>query len=243
MKLTIIAPVCGCAAGMDAESAAFLRPLLHPDTELEFLGLEQGFPSVESELHVAFNAPEVVRTAKAAWERGSDGIFVNCFDDPGVFACRELLPIPVLGGYQAAVSTARLLADRWAVITTDQAGILSEERKARAWDFRPAAIRAVDMGVLDLCEDHTALLDRLEAACRSLREENRVGAVVLGCTCMCAVAAELQRRLRESGCPITVVEPFQVGVTQLERLARLGCSNHVPDVALAMDKLKWYERI
>ena len=91
--------------------------------------------------------------------------------------------------------------------------------------------------------DHTALLDRLEAACRSLREENRVGAVVLGCTCMCAVAAELQRRLRESGCPITVVEPFQVGVTQLERLARLGCSNHVPDVALAMDKLKWYERI
>lgn len=243
MKLTIIAPVYGFAADMNAGSAAFLRPYLHPDTELEFLSLKQGFPSVECELHAAFNAPEVVRTAKAAWERGSDGIFVNCFDDPGVFACRELLPIPVLGGYQAAMSTARLLADRWAVITTDQTGVLSEERKARAWDFRPAAIRSVEMGVLALCEDHTALLDRLETVCRTLWNEKRVGAVVLGCTCMYTVAAELQRRLRESGCPMTVVEPFLTGVTRLENLMRLGCSNHVSGAALALDKLKWYERI
>lgn len=242
MKLTVIVPVSGYTEDMGAESISFLRPLLHPDTEVECVSLERGFPSVECELHVAFNAPEIILAAKAAWEGGSDGVFVNCFDDPGVTACRELLPIPVLGGYQATVGMARLLADRCAVITTDMAGVLSEERKARACGFRPAAIRSVDMGVLDLRADHSELLDRLEKACLDLWETEHTGAIALGCTGMYAVVPELQQRLRAAGCPATVVEPFVTGVTQLETMVRLGYSNHMPEAAVAMERLNWYER-
>ena len=243
MKLTIIVPVSGYTEDMGADTISFLRPLLHPDTEVEFVSLERGFPSVECELHSLFNGTEVVRAAKAAYERGSDGIFVNCFDDPGVAACRELLPIPVLGGYQAAANMARLLADRCAVITTDMAGVLSEERKARAWGFQPAAIRSVDMGVLDLRADHSGLLDRLEKACLDLWETERTGAIALGCTGMYPVVVELQQRLRKAGCPATVVEPFTTGVTQLETMVRLGYSNHMPGAAVALENLSWYERI
>lgn len=243
MKLTVIAPVSGDTADIGVGSEPFLRPLLHPDTELEFVSLERGFPSVECELHTAFNAPGIIRQAKAAWERGSDGVFVNCFDDPGVFACRELLPIPVLGGYQPAVNMARLIAERCAVITTDMAGVLNEERKARSYGFQPAAIRSVDMGVLDLRADHSGLLGHLEKECLELWETERTGAVILGCTGMFTVVQMLQERLRERNCPVIVVEPFTVGVTQLETMVRLGCSNHVPDSALALEKLDWYERI
>ena len=240
MKLTIIIPVTDMAADAGKEEIDRIRSRLLPDTELEAVVIEKGFPAIESELHAVFNAPSVVLAAKAAYQRGSDGVFVDCFDDPGVLACRELLPIPVLGGYRPALGMAQLLAERFAVITTDRAGILSEERKARANGFRPAAIRAVDMQVLELRDDGEELLRRLTAACLDLWETERCTAVVLGCTGMCGVAGRLQQSLQEAGAPVTVVEPYSTGLLQLETLVRLGFSGHIPDLALAVDRLDWY---
>lgn len=230
MKLTIIIPVSGDISDDIAGDRAALTPLLAPDTKLEFVGLDRGFPTIESEAQALVNGAEVLREAAAAFERGSDGVFVNCFDDPAVFACRELLPIPVLGGYAPAMHTAALLADRYAVLSTDRAGILNEERKARAYGFAPAAIRCVDMGVENL-ETHTdVLLEHMEAACRELWEQERITAVIPGCTGMYAAAPELRVRLKARGIPVQVVEPLTAGVTELERLVRLGLHGPVPGV-------------
>ena len=57
---------------------------------------------------------------------------------------------------------------------------------------------------------------------------------------MVAVAEELQKSLRAAGYPVTVVEPFSTGVVQLEMLARLGYSNHLSGLHLAMETLNWY---
>lgn len=240
MKLTVIVPVSGYTEDIGKNSESIMRKLLHPDTELEFVCIEKGFPAIESDLHAVFNGAEVILAAKAAYERGADGIFVDCFDDPAVSACRELLPIPVLGGYQAAVNTARLIADRFAIITTDEAGILSEERKAHASGVQPAAIRAVNMDVLELRGDQEELLRRLEAECIELWNTERTSAVVLGCTGMYGVVGDLQARLQAADCPVTVIEPFANAMVQLEMLVKLGYSNHIFGLHLAMENLNWY---
>ena len=178
MKLTVILPVTGSVEEFRQESERQLRDLLHPDTELEFVGIDRGFPAIESDLHSVFNGAEIILAAKAAYERGSDGIMIDCFDDPAVSACRELLPIPVLGGYQASVSMARLLTDRFAIITTDQAGVLSEERKAGAFGLKPTVICPVDMGVLALRNDHSELLGRLQEACVDLWNTHQTSAMM-----------------------------------------------------------------
>ena len=86
MKLTVIIPVSGDISDDIAGDRAALTPLLAPDTKLEFVGLDRGFPTIESEVQALVNGAEVLREAAAAFERGSDGVFVNCFDDPAVFA-------------------------------------------------------------------------------------------------------------------------------------------------------------
>ena len=240
MKLTVIIPVTEHASDTEKANGPLLRKLLHPDTQLEFVSIERGFPAIESDLHAVFNGAEIILAAKAAYERGADGIFIDCFDDPAVSACRELLPIPVLGAYQASVSTAHLIADRFAIITTDQAGVLSEERKAHAFGLQPAVIRAVDMDVLELRDDQSELLRRLTAACIDLWNTAHTSAVVLGCTGMHGVAAALQEQLHAAKCPVTVVEPFVTGMAQLEKLVALGHSNHISGLNLAMDRLNWY---
>ena len=49
-----------------------------------------------------FNGCQVVEEVLQAGE-SFDGIYVNCFDDPGVYACRELGRLPVIGPYQSAL--------------------------------------------------------------------------------------------------------------------------------------------
>ena len=82
-----------------------------------------------------FNGTEVVREGLRAAERGAEGIFVNCFDDPGVQALREMVDIPVYGGYVPSILTALSLGGRVGIITTDHDGIANEERKARTEGF------------------------------------------------------------------------------------------------------------
>ena len=47
-----------------------------------------------------------------------------------VYALREMGLIPAVGPYEAAVTTALSLGERIGIITTDEAGILNEEKKA-----------------------------------------------------------------------------------------------------------------
>ena len=59
-------------------------------TELRHRQIQQGPVTIECEYDEAYSAPEVVSLAVEACAGGEiDGIFVNCFGDPGVRALRE----------------------------------------------------------------------------------------------------------------------------------------------------------
>lgn len=226
MKLTVIHAVVGGDKNGDA-CLPYLREALRADTEISFERVPYGFPSIECDLHGMVNGAEIIRLAQKAEREGANGVFVNCFDDPGVYTARELVRIPVYGAYQPAILTAMGLADRVGVITTDKAGILSEERKARlnGFDRRLFSFRAVDMGVLSLKENMETLVERLTAACASLYETDHVGALSLGCTGMHEAIGPLRENLARVGCPVTVIEPLQNGVAYLEYIVRMGFSN------------------
>ena len=226
MKLRIIDAVIK-DGGSDETCLPYLRQKLRPDTEVTFERVEYGFPSVESELHGMVNGSEIVRLVKKAEEEGADGVFINCFDDPGVYASRELVCIPVFGAYQPAVLTAMSLADRVGIITTDRAGIISEERKARinGFDRRIHAVRAVDMGVLSLAKNPDALVERLAVTCVEMYENDQIGALTLGCTGMHFAIEGLRAKLRAAKCPVTVIEPLQNGVAYLEHIVMQKYTN------------------
>jgi len=227
MKIVVINAVVRSERTEGESLLAYLRKALRSDTEVVFERVECCFPSIECELHGTVNGAEIVQIAIEAERKGADGVFVNCFDDPGVYAAREIVQIPVFGGYVPAILTAMSLAERIGVITTDRAGILSEERKARLAGFgeRIASIRAVDMGVLSLERNRDVLVERLTAACVDMYENDRVGALTLGCTGMHVAIGKLRENLAAAGCPVTVIEPLQNGVAFLEHIVSQGYTN------------------
>ncbi len=205
----------------------YLRRTLRADTLLESDGVAYGFPSIECDLHGLVNGTEVIDCVVRAEREGADGAFVNCFDDPGVYAARELVCIPVFGGYQPAVLVAMSLAERVGVITTDAAGVLSEERKARQSGFseRIVCVRAVDMGVLSMDANIGLLAERITEACVNMYEADRVGAITLGCTGMHEAIGPVRENLKKLRCPVTVIEPLQNGVNFLESVVLQGYTN------------------
>ena len=227
MKLTIIIPVNNKAASIEGGTLKYLGRYLRHDTEISIVSVSKGEPCIESETHALINAPEILALALAAEQNGADGVLIDCFDDPAVYACRECLRIPVFGGYTPSVLTALGLAERIGVITTDKDGILSEERKARLMGIsdRIAAIRCVDMGVLGLMSHKHDLVTNLTKACMDLYHCDRVGSVCLGCTGMAYVIDDLRAELKKQRCAIAVVEPAAAAVTWLERTVLLGTSN------------------
>ncbi|MBA1336187.1 MAG: hypothetical protein HPY66_2431 [Firmicutes bacterium] len=239
LKIKFIAAVTGVSGGKKDLQKRYLEKYISSGTDIHFEDVAYGFPSIESETHGIFNAMEIIRKALLAEEEGYDGIFVNCFDDPGVFALRELLKIPVFGGYLPSMLTALSLGERIGVITTDGHGILSEERKAAQSGFRDkiAAIEPVGLGVLAL-GDRDRLVTKLTEICLRYEQEYRVQAAALGCTGMYYIIDELRAKLKAQGCNIAVIEPLAAGIKFLETVIQLGFTNSL-NYHLNMKDMKW----
>jgi len=242
--LEIIVPVNSNSIGKaDIEDMEkFLLPYIRKGTNLNFETLKYGFGSIETELQGMFNgAQTVMRYIKVPAD--CRGVMVDCFDDPGVYACREIGSVPVVGPYQAAISTALNLAERIGVITTDKAGITNEEKKARELGIagRIVSIRALDTSVDDIRANREEILEALVDTCTKMVNEDRVSAICLGCTAMFYIYEELQQKLAAAGVKVNIIEPFLNGVLALENMVIMGHSNFIPGT-VDFSSLVWEQK-
>ena len=76
----------------------------------------RGFPYISSRVEAQIAGAHVLETI-AAHQGQVDAVIVAAFGDPGLVAARELFDIPVVGMAEAAVLTAAMLGERFAVVT------------------------------------------------------------------------------------------------------------------------------
>nr|WP_239096513.1 aspartate/glutamate racemase family protein [Streptomyces sp. SID11385] len=194
-----------------------------PDTRIDVRRITRGTASIESEYDEALAGPGILDAVRDAAASGADAVFVSCFADPAVHAAREIVDIPVVGGFEPAALTSLSLGEKAGVVTVLPNVLPMLRGLIRRYGLteRFGPIRVVDLPVLGL-DDHDRLLDALTAQARAALAADEADVVVLGCTGMLGVAAELQRRLAEDGTYVPVVDPTGAAVTWLESQVRLG---------------------
>lgn len=222
---------------------AFLEPYLKESTQLEFSCLKYGFPTIETELQGMINGSQVVMqilSEQNKIEQKCCAAFIDCFDDPGVYACREMNYFPVIGPYEAAISTALNLSERVGIITTDEAGILNEEKKARnlGLEKRIVSISPVNLPVAGIMSEKEQLLADLINTCRKMADEDRVTTICLGCTAMFYVYHDLISQLELEGIKINIIEPTLNGILTLENMIAMNYTNYIHG-DLDFTDLKW----
>ena len=196
---------------------------LAPDTQIVTAQIRQGPFTIECEYDEALAAPEVLKLCRQAERDGFDGIFINCFADPGVRAARELVGIPVYGGFEPAAHIALGLADAVGIVTVMPnvvPVIRGNVAKARL-DRRIVTIRNVNIPVGEIA-DHEKLCAALAVQCLEAIRADGVQAIVMGCTGFVGVAERLRAELLDKGYDVPVLEAAQCALKLLELHAAMG---------------------
>lgn len=194
-----------------------------PDTEIEVVGLDGGIDDLMGFYEETINSPYIVEKAVQAEKDRCDGIFVNCFVDPGVDASREAVTIPVVGAFQPAALTASLISNRWSIVTALEEVIPLIRNAARKLGIENniVSIRHIDM-TLEEMEDKVVLRERTLLQIEKAVDEDGSEAVALGCTLMKGVAQKLAQEMAEKGKSIPVIDPIATAIGYLEFILRTG---------------------
>lgn len=223
LRLLHILPVT--AEGiMSAEAEEDMRRYLAEGTEVVHRQVTGGAETIQCEYDAALSAPHAAELAAEECAAGEiDGVFIDCFADPGVRAARERLELPVMGGFEPAIYLGLGLGDNLGIITIRRNIVpLIRGGIARAGvGGRIACVRTLDMSVLELRE-REKLMERLHRECLEAIEADGAEVLILGCTAAVGVGGELARLLRADGHDVPVLEAAQCSLALTELYARMG---------------------
>ena len=221
-KLTLMDLVPVTAPVLTPEVEADMSKYLMDTTQVVHRQIQDGSVTIECEYDEVYSAPQVVSLAVA--EAGNvDGVFVNCFGDPGVRAVREKLKVPVFGGFEPAIYLGLGLGDTLGIVTVLKNVVpMIRGAIARAGlERRVVSVRTLDLPVLEL-QDREKLMANLYEQCRKAIEEDGVSVLVMGCTGIVGVTDEMTARLQADGYDVPVLEAAQCAIMLTELYARMG---------------------
>lgn len=227
MKIKIIEPVLKTRNTdlMDGEYEYIISSLAeNTEVDIEYLGY--GSESVESVTEQSFAIPEILRISKKAEEEGFDGIFIDCFADPGVFPSREIVKIPVFGGFIPSMAMGSTLGENIAILATSDNFRKNLEKTVKSSSFSNSivSLNYLNLTVLELLNRNTTL-DKLVESCKTIVKRDKVDVIVLGCTVMFYLVDELRSRLKDEKIGVQIVEPKRTGLKTLGLIIEMNHSN------------------
>lgn len=220
VKILVVNPVVGDQ--WTEQDRAYLQGIVDPGTEVEVVGLTKGPRSIETFYDEAHAAPDILRVIREKEEKVS-AIVVNCFADPAVDAAREITDKPVLGPAATSMSIALHLGAKFSVISIlpNTAACVEQQAVKLGLERRLASAIGIDVPVLELEKDPAKTVEAIVRAARTAVEQDGAEVIILGCTGMATLAAEVRKKL-----DIPVIEPAATTVKVAEALVKLGLHHH-----------------
>ncbi|MGM9607649.1 MAG: aspartate/glutamate racemase family protein [Oscillospiraceae bacterium] len=224
-KLTLLDIVPVTAEGiLTPEMTQDMTKFLMDTTQVIHKQIPEGSVTIECEYDEVYSAPHVVSLAvEEAEAREIDGVFSNCFGDPGVRALREKLKVPVFGGFEPAIYLGLGLGDTLGIVTVlkNVVPMINGAIVRAGLERRVTSVRTLDMPVIEL-QDRDKLMANLYIECRKAIEEDGVSVLIMGCTGIIGVTDEMTGRLKADGYDVPVLEAAQCAMTLTELYARMG---------------------
>jgi allantoin racemase len=195
-----------------------------PGTHVSVVSLDWGTASIECHRDDALAVPDILTKVLQAEREGVDAVIIDCMDDPGLYAARELVSIPVVGPAEASMHLAAMLGHRFSVLTTLERDISMVEDLVARYDLstKLASVHALNIPVLSLSDDGEATLRILIEVSEQAVREDDAHIIIPGCTGLAGLASQIQAGLAERECEVPVLDPPSVAMKLAESLVDLG---------------------
>jgi allantoin racemase len=200
-----------------------IAPVVPPDVHVEIRNIAEGHPDIENRTNWLQNGMPVVELAQAIANDGFDGVWLTDFDMCGVEAAREVIDIPIIGGFPASAFTALALSQRFSIVTILQSTLAMQRAHPQTYGIEDtfASIRAINCPVAQLEDIDVVIIRTFEAALKAIKEDG-AQSILLGCTGFVDVASRVSRMLSdEMGGFVPVIDPNQAGFSFLVSLVRM----------------------
>ncbi len=196
---------------MTAEIETTARRVFRGEWDCEVRHASGGPESLESwyDYHLATVCvlPLVLEPPEAV-----DGILLACFGDPGIFALKEIAPVPLIGIAEASLSLALLLGGKIGILAGMRRAVELMDSMVRTYGLegRYAGCEALDMRVLSFDAEPEHTLDALVACAQRLRGRG-AEVLLLGCAGLTAFVERFQERIE-----LPVIDPVEAGCRLLK---------------------------
>jgi allantoin racemase len=194
------------------------RRCARADTEIEGVTPGFGAPSIEGHYEEEFAIMSFLQTIR---DRGSefDGVMIACYGDPGLYACREISQVPVVGIAEASMLMACTVAHRFSIVTVlpRVKPMIANAVRLHGLEHRCASIRTTPLSVLDCELDPERAVRELTAAAQAAVADDEAEAILLGCGGMGALDEKISAQL-----DVPVIDGLVCAVKLLEGLHDYG---------------------
>lgn len=177
-----------------------------------------------------------------------DGVIISAFGDPGLWAAKEMLEIPVVGISEAAFHFAMMLGRRYSIVClTERIGVWYREcAEEHGLDGRLVSVRPLEKDLQDITNAVEEAGDALVELCERAVAEDSADVVIFGGGPVAGLAREVEDRM-----PVPVLDGVTSAVRLIEamialnpRPARAGSfkrPNAKPSSGLSPELTAWVE--
>ena len=194
------------------------RAVASPGTVLVPLTAPRGFPYISTRAEAQIGGALVLEML-AEVHREIDAAIVAAFGDPGLLGARELFDIPIIGVSEAAMLTACMLGQRFAVVTFTRALCpwFRDCIDLNGLSGRCAGIVALDRPVASIEEVQEQNEDRLVRLAEETVSDTGADVLIFAGAPLAGLAHKVLDRL-----PVPIVDPVAAAVKQAELLVALA---------------------
>jgi len=217
MRIMVINP--NTTISMTEKIGAAARAVASPNTKIIPVTPRTGPISIEGHYDEAISTIGVLEEIQKGEQDGVDAYVIACFGDPGLLAAREIARGPVLGIAEAAMHVTSFISTGFSVVTTLSRTRVIAQHLVERYGMQAYCrnIRATDLAVLELEDEHSDARKIIMEECRQARDQDQSGAIVLGCAGMADLAQAITQELN-----IPVIDGVGAAVKLSEALIGLG---------------------
>jgi allantoin racemase len=216
MRLLVVNP--NTTQAVTDKVAGVARAAASSGTVLDFATARFGPAVISSRAEDALAGHGALQ-AVAEHYAGHDAVILGASWDTALAGLRELLPVPVTGFTESAITLATQLADRFALVTVGPRAAAGHRRIVAECGLAPrlAGIGEVDIDYVAILDDPQSAVDAVTRAARPLIERDGAEAIIPTGAVFAGLHREIQRNL-----PVPVLDAASCAVQLAECLVRLA---------------------
>lgn len=216
MRILIINPNSNRKMENDIEEAYKMCSFMKENT-VDIVSGKLSPTSIESYHDEAIATTEMISNIYK-YKSKYDGIIIACFGDPGLFAMREIMDVPVIGIAEASFNMVSYISRKTLIVTTPMRTVQqAKDLINRYGNSKQFEICGLLNSIDEICCDSDMFYNTLKTFVKMKLENSQATSVLLGCAGMSKYSNQLT-----SDVGIQVVNSMQVALFTIEAIVKSG---------------------